>query len=344
MKKQVLAYGKKRIGIDELMKMSRYKDYGAFAEEVKSLVDEGVLVPVKVSKTNGRQPALFNRYHICSEKVDYAEERDFARTLHPRLNVSGYLKHPDLVRADRTELGRLSEFLWRYEEDLRVPMSINERSFQIFGREKAIKEEGAVKAMLKFNGLDDDCLGIYRTPEPLFDFVYREREASRVLIVENKDTWFTLRKLAREHGLGGWLDFDVLLYGEGKKITDRTGRLLDYDKWVLGGSNQYFYFGDLDWEGIRIYLDLIGRNASLDIRLCMELYRAMLAKGMKRDLPLMKAGQKPCELEGFLAGFSVEEKGVIASLLETGRYIPQEILAYPWFLAQIEGVESWNDF
>ncbi len=339
MKEKVLGYGKKRISCDDLMKLWRFADYSAFAAAVEDLVSEGILRPVKASGTNGRSPVLYNRYHISVEAVDYGEEITFARTLNPVLNVSGYLKHPDLVRDMRDDLERLSEFFWKHPAKVLSPMSVNERSFQIFGREKAIKEEAAVKAMLKFNGLDDDRLGIYRTPEPLFDYVCRDLELSRVLILENKDTWFTLRKIDRERGLSGWLNFDVLLYGEGKKITDRMGRLADYDQWVLGGKNIYYYFGDLDWEGIRIYKDLVAKNPGLEIRLCVKLYRAMLANGMNQNLPVMKAGQKACDLGDFLDGFEDYEKEMILGILEEGHYIPQEILGYPWFIQQMERVE-----
>jgi hypothetical protein len=157
--------------------------------------------------------------------------------------------------------------------------------------------------------------------------------------LENKDTWFTLRKIARERGLSGWLNYDVLLYGEGKKITDRMGRLADYDQWVLGGKNIYYYFGDLDWEGIRIYKDLVAKNPDLEIRLCVRLYRAMLANGMIQELPLMKAGQKACDFGDFLDGFEDYEKEMILGTLQAGHYIPQEILGYPWFIQQMERIE-----
>lgn len=339
MKEKVLAYGKKRIDCDALWKMKRFVEYKDFVSAVAELVSEGVLTPVKASGTNGRSPALYNRYHILDEEIDYCGELLFVRKLYPGLNMEGYRKHPEMVRADHMDLKRLSDFLWEHEEELDLPMSVNERSFAIFGREKAIKEERRVKAILKFNGLDDKALRIYRTPEPLFDFVCRETVESKVLILENKDPWFTLRKLAREQGLAGWLDFDVLLYGEGKKITDRMGRLTDYDQWVLGGTNQYFYFGDLDWEGIAIYLNLRRKNPNLTISLCRDLYKAMLEAAKGVSLPEMKAGQKKCEADEFLMAFSPREQKMMMDILESGRYIPQEIIGYPWFLACVEGAE-----
>ncbi|OLN31989.1 hypothetical protein [Desulfosporosinus metallidurans] len=51
---------------------------------------------------------------------------------------------------------------------------------------------------------------------------------------------------------------NVLLYGEGNKITER-GALDDYSATMLGGQegqggrSALLYFGDLDWEGIRLF-------------------------------------------------------------------------------------------
>ena len=336
MKKKIAGYKRTRIALDVLWELAGISTYEAFAEVVKTLVVEGIMRPVTSSKLNGRSPALYNRYHLVKKAEDYSEELAWVRGLHPDLNLLGYRNRPEMVRADRLDLERLSVFLWDKQEALSLPMSINERSFQIFGREKALKDESRIKAMMKFNGMDDRSLNIYRTPEPLFDFVCRQAEEQTVLILENKDPWFTLRKIAREEGLAGrFASIDVLLYGEGKKITDSKGRLADYDQWVLGGKNVYLYFGDLDWEGIAIFLKLKAKNPDLDIQLDRDFYRAMLEEAKGISLPPMKAGQRRGDFEAFFSCFSQMERFEMVEILENGRYIPQEILGYAWFVQQM---------
>ncbi len=56
--------------------------------------------------------------------------------------------------------------------ELDTPASINERSYQIFGEEKFLKENPLSTAILKNTGIDIEVLNIYNTPEPFFLFQY----------------------------------------------------------------------------------------------------------------------------------------------------------------------------
>lgn len=66
-KKRVEKYEKKLIKLDALRVLVAVPTYKDFVVQVKSLEAEGVLRPVRSSKLNGRNPALYKRYHILNE-------------------------------------------------------------------------------------------------------------------------------------------------------------------------------------------------------------------------------------------------------------------------------------
>jgi hypothetical protein len=155
-----------------------------------------------------------------------------------------------------------------------------------------------------------------------------------VLILENKDTWYTFRKLMQGAGKGviAGKRVDALLYGEGNKITKR-GALEEYNAGMLRGragqAGEFLYFGDLDQEGIRLFFRTRDANPGLDIRPFARLYSLMLELAAGVELP------KSPDKRGLLApvtefadmlGLGGPE--LLLEFLEQGRYIPQEIINY----------------
>lgn len=86
----------------------------------------------------------------------------------------------------------------------------------------------------------------------------------------------------------------VLLYGEGNKIT-KKGALEDYAVGMLGGHlgqdgktarlPRFLYFGDLDWEGIRLFFRTREANPSLELKPFAALYQLMLKFAEPVELP-----------------------------------------------------------
>ena len=359
MKEKLFSYKYNTITLENLARMAGRMEYLEFAELVNRLMEEKVLEPVKASGTNGRRPALPNKFRIQKPEKDYTQALEEIKLLHPLFDHSKYAKQPEAYLKHKKEIDALSKFLWEQGDLLKTPMSINERSFQIWGEEKLLKEKSAVKSIFQFNGWDLSLLNYYETPEPFFEYNFSAAEEMNILIVENKDTWFTIRKIMREDGLNClFREYHVLLYGEGKKIISRNNRLAEYDRLQLGslpillrqtqhpgaaaaedsaggngqaaaGKNHYYYFGDLDYEGIEIYQTLKADNPELNIYLCTELYSWMLDEAEKYELPKAKAGQRKVDIRPFLEHFSAAEREKIKHILEQGTYIPQEILSYP---------------
>lgn len=179
---------------------------------------------MKASGLNGRRPSLYNRYKCNQPEKDYGE-------VHPRFDHQHYLSHPEQFLASQEDLEALSDFLWKRSSELETPMSINEHSFSIFGKEKLLKSvEKQFSTYFRLPMFSFEELNAYPTPEPFFEFISPDRERGAVLIIENKDTWYTLRKLMKEEHASTLfgISLKVFLYGEGKKITRQSGRLREY--------------------------------------------------------------------------------------------------------------------
>ncbi|MEA4925447.1 MAG: DUF2220 family protein [Syntrophomonadaceae bacterium] len=318
----------------ELQKIIREGDYRLFHRGIEDMIESGWLSPVKASGSNGRIPPLFNKYRIIKPREDYAGYMESIRRLNPRLNISDYLKRPELYKKHLEIVEGLSRYLWYEAGLLEQPMSRKERSFSIWGREKLLdKQLALVREVLRFNGLEEGCLNYYDTPEPFFEYVHSPTPAMSVLIIENKDTWFSFRKLmqaTRKNVIAG-IAVDLLLYGEGNKIT-KKGALEDYAAGMLGRQEEhtikFMYFGDLDLEGIRLFFRTRDANPGLSIQPFAPLYQLMLELAQGRTMPESpdKRGI-PAEVEGFayLGGLQLQ---VISSLLAEGCYIPQEIVNF----------------
>lgn len=330
-------YGHKKATITEkeLENLLGIKDYECFVKKVRELVKQSIICPVKTKKSgmNGRLPPLYNKYWIMRPQSDYSRVLEGIKLLNPRLNIAGYLEKPALYEKHREILGKLSDYLWEEAELLNEPMSRNERSLSVWGFEKLMEQKDAlIGDILKFNSLNHTDLNYFDTPEPFIEYVHQRANAMNVLIIENKDTWFSFRKVMLETERNQFLDIDIhaLLYGEGRKITGKNGRIDEYDaQWQHANKNIYYYFGDLDYEGIRIYFDLKNYNSAADIRLFREAYRTMVRLAEGHVLPV-SAGKrdKTDRYEEFLECFQEEDAGRMERILESGRYIPQEILNY----------------
>jgi len=329
---KVLKYVKNSISDEKLQQIFHESDYDLFHTEVEKLVESGFLSPVKASKTNGRLPPLFNKYRIIRPQEDNTAYIESVRRLNPILNISGYLLRPELYKKHLEIVEGLSRYLWLTQDLLNMPMSRKERSFSVWGREKLLDEHMAlVKEVLKFNHLDDRFLNYYDTPEPFFEYHHDRGGPITVLVIENKDTWFTFRKLMQETGkncFDGTI-VNVLLYGEGNKITKR-GALEDYSVNMLGGqATRFLYFGDLDWEGIRLFFRTRDANPSLELKPFSSLYQLMLEFAETVELPksLDRRGVIG-PLPEFLELLGLPEEGSLRNLLTEGKYIPQEIINY----------------
>ena len=333
--KTIQDMGKKIITVTEIQEYFKIDSYPKLVELVQLLMDEGSLCPVKSSRSNGMSPPLYNKYRVKAKENDLkflADEINYAFPV--SFHRDYYLNNLEKYQSDREYILKLAAYLRSAQKNsqgqgkLDLPMAINERSFDIWGQEKFLKEGGG-QSILKNLGLSPEDLNIYATPEPFVYFSCTKDRNQRVLIIENKDTWYTMRRLMIE-GQRSFLGqaVDTIIYGSGKNIEKS---LAEYEHTVeeyLLNPSRVWYWGDIDYEGIGIYERLKQRyTGTFKIELFKESYLAMVERAEGRKLPDCKEKQNK-NIHGIFFEEMIPYGERIVQLLDQGFYIPQEIVNY----------------
>lgn len=320
----------KRILLEDLLGKRRQWEYGEQYRYIMELLEEGKIKPLKASGKNGKKPALYREYWLLEEEEDYSdliEELKFQ--LVPAISIDYYLSHLRVYQEERPFVLLLNTYLQEKKEKLHFLESVNERSFEIWAKEKFLKE-GPGKKILKHCGLAIDLLKVYETSEPLAHYAHTREVPQKLLILENKDTFYSMRR----HLLGGESKilgetFGTLIYGSGKSILRSFQDFdLSVEPYMTDKRNEILYFGDLDYEGIgiweRLYRLCEGRY---EIRPFLRAYEAMLEKAEKIEtLPDTKEQQNRHISPVFFSYFSETTTVKMKNILEKGTYVPQEIL------------------
>ncbi|MCI9440425.1 MAG: hypothetical protein HFH15_04175 [Ruminococcus sp.] len=320
----------KRISLEEVLKPYLNESYEEQYRRILHLLDTGQIKPVKASGTNGKSPALYRQYWLAEKKEDYKELREeLDYQLVPLISVDYYLAHPQAYEQDREWVLMLNAYLKNKQGLLEHQESANERSFEIWNREKFLtKEQG--KKILKRCGIEPERLNIYGTTEPLAYYSYTRTVPQNLLILENKDTFYSMRR----HLLEGQKEIlgvpvGTLIYGAGKAIWKSFQDFdLCVEPYMKAEGNKIYYFGDLDYEGIRIFESLQALcQESREIEPFVPAYAAMLGKAEQAGrLPDTKEQQNRNIKKAFFSYFTPEQVEKMRKILEAGKYIPQEIL------------------
>lgn len=323
----------KRIHLDRIESQYQTKTYQELYQKVVWLIEQEQIKPIKAAGKNGKKPALYKEYWLLPKQEDnsaYIEELYYLYL--PMIKTDYYLNHLEEYKTDRKWLIYLNQYLKTRKEELEFPQSINERSFAIWRREKFLKEEQG-KKILKRCGLSLKELNLYQTTEPMSYFTASREIPQNLLIIENKDTFYSIRKHLLDHR-GEILGCTVstLIYGAGKGILRS---FMDFalcaEPYMTDEQNGIFYLGDLDYEGIGIYEKLtlsFGENRR--IFPFLQGYEKMLQKAKEigtAELPSMKEGQNKQIGNTFLSYFDSGQVKQMQMILEAGKYIPQEILS-----------------
>lgn len=338
---KLMSLKKTFITLNEIENLISYNDYDELRAIINRQIDDNVIKPVGKKNTNGMIPPLHRKYRICNVGEDMAPYLEEIRHLHSDLKISEYMANPLLYKNHRDILLPLSEMLKEHPESLMQKMSKNERAYSIWNNEK-ILDHSTTKAVIRFVEMEE-MLNYYLTPEPFFDYVLRNHEDMTVLIIENKDTWFTFRKLLTKNPerccLHGNI-IDAVLYGEGNKVT-KPGGIEAYEDDVLGAKVQFLYFGDLDFTGIEMFQRVCTANPSSNIKLFTELYEAMLRLTEIGKLGQIRKLQKndAC-IDEFLSLFTIEQATIIRNILNENKYIPQEVISYPILEGMLQVIEK----
>lgn len=332
-KEKVLTYSKGRILEEELMELFglKYNEYDKYYEIVSTLVKDGTIKGVETLGFNGRSKPMYKKFHILKENADYSEVKNEIKSLYFEFDTNYYLNNPQKYLEHKKYIERLNHFYIFNKDELKYPAAINERSYQIFNEEKLLKsKESVIKTVLKNLGLDYKDLNVYNTPEPFFYHIVNA-DYDNVLIVENKDTWHTLKKVLNQKGSICNMLISAIIYGEGNKILDSFEYTSEAD-YFKDRQLKYLYIGDIDYKGIDIFQKLKNKYETYVIDIFTPIYKEMLLKAQEIELGTMKEGQNKIDISLFLEYFSKEYQEQITTILNMRKYIPQEILNYRYFL------------
>jgi len=304
-----------------------------FTHVIRELIHNSVLIPLKNSTELQQYGRLPDKYEIdkayfkSTDKALPSECLHELMSLFSKIDINYYTKHVEEYYKHRDAILRINDLV--LQEDCKV-LTANERSYLLFGDEKAITapKDATINGneILKKLGLTLSDIKAKRVFEPFF---YSEKNfrdlrgisERTVLIIENKDTFWTFQEAVLSSELD---EIHLIIYGEGNAIQKK----FEYIQ-IVGGetTDHYYYFGDIDKEGILIYNQLRDRYLDYDIRPAVSLYEYALNKaGLSNAKPLRKSRTIKFSLSPFIDFFENETGEMIEKIILDNRYIPQEVI------------------
>jgi hypothetical protein len=279
--------------------------------------------------------ALYKRYKIVyEENSGIAEEEntelmdELNYHLYFKINIDVYKQNLKLYKKHRYYVRLFSNFMKKNSNLLKIQCSINERSFEVFGDEKFLKEDSLEKEIFKAMELDMNILNFYMAPEPFFFYKSSAETPQNILIVENKDTFYTVRKLMLEGKQIFDMEFSTVIYGEGKKILRSLEDIYYNDNvsYINNAENNFYYWGDIDKEGIWIYQNLKEAYKDFNFKLLKQAYEKMLKLSKLYGIHKNKKQQKGKIEE--ITEFDRETERAVLDIALKDNYVPQEIISY----------------
>ena len=130
--------------------------------------------------------------------------------------------------------------------------------------------------------------------------------------------------------------FDGVVYGEGNRIC-RPGALTEYTRFLSLEGTRYLYWGDIDREGLNIYLRAKQANPKLSVALFLPGYVQMLRRSLDATIPESRDHRERDEdFIEIYALFSDEYREMLEEAIRCNRRIPQEIISFVVLLEEME--------
>lgn len=317
--KVLATYLKRTITLTQLEELMNpfIHTYDEFSHAILELESDGILEMVKSKGRTARTPSLALQYRIDKSLLvanHHQELQRFRALLHPSISLDDYYrKDPSIWQGDLPFIKRVDDFIKRYSFPIE-PVPAPERSFELVGDEKWIVEKGG-KEILERIGIFNK-LNIIPVSEPLMFAINPPNISKNTqfhLIVENKTTYQGLLPALKD------TEFSTLIYGSGKTVIKSIEQFSM--QYPIEADHHFFYFGDVDREGVLIWNSLIKRQT---VHLAFPFYRACIEKEPVKGKGYQRENIE--SLEAFLTYFLPKEQDRMKRLLAEGKYYPQEII------------------
>ena len=311
------------------------QNYDTCAKFIEYLISEDV-ISKRGNKTNGRELSL--NYNIKREKIKLSEQDKRLLMSLDKINTGYYTNRPKEFMEDKDILVKINSFL--RQSDV-APLSLNERSYEIFKNEKAIKnldKKTRVQNVLYRIKANQSIFRYVDNGTPLLSFVYPNfyiKKSRKILIIENLDTYWSMHRALSSvvHNI------DMLVFGQGYSVTKNLKGCLLYD---INSEDRISYYGDLDLEGVNIFLKLKASYSDYNIEPDVEFYRLMLDIAKKNGVENSESNEQIMlnkeELAPFLIYFDdKDEQDFITEILLNRKYMPQEAVNYSILVEKLKG-------
>ena len=306
------------------------EEINEYVQHLQDLNDQGILQIKRSAKGEANLDSIhkkitINKWNLVGQTAGVNLDL-FRQDL--GMDASFYLKNLEQYHIDSPHIERLRDFLQRNSGKL----TLNEISYMVFKDEKALTqpEKASVngKRILSNLGLEINDISYVDTISPFYYPISSDGDI--VLVVENKDTCFSLLRLLTGRGS----NIKGVLYGEGRAVIKIFKFLHVYS---LGEKDSFLYYGDIDQEGFDIARSLIEKYPEYSIKLSKALYHSLLCYEVrplnnKRTIDNSKAGD-------ILTNLYYEDKLTIMSILESAGCIPQEALNHDDMKVTMDGLQ-----
>ena len=290
---------------------------------LKNLEEKGYIQPLKT--TNKNLQGSFKKYKILKLKEENEEKiKEEILKLDKKIKIDYFLKHPKEYMKNKEIIIPINKFIKQTNGRKIETITVNERSYQIYKNEKCLKEN---EEILKKLGLTYKDLYAYDTYEPFFYYINTEYEIRKlknktILIIENKDTFWTIVKAIQKLKIE---NIYMIIYGEGKKILKSFSYI---EEFKIDSKDNIYYFGDIDFEGINIYVSLKEKYNKYNISAYTKGYETIL--DIERTPEKVRKNQNinQDKIEKFINEFDKKYKDKLIEIFNNKKYIPQEVFNY----------------
>ena len=288
-----------------------------------NLEEKGYIQPLKT--TNKDFQGSFEKYKILKLKEENEEKiKEEILKLDKKIKIDYILKHPKEYIKYKEIITPINEFIKRTNGRKIETITVNERSYQVYKNEKCLKEN---EEILKKLGLTYKDLYAYDTYEPFFYYINTEYEIRKlknktILIIENKDTFWTIVKAIQKLKIE---NIYMIIYGEGKKILKSFSFI---EEFKIDSKDNIYYFGDIDFEGINIYVSLKEKYSKYNISAYTKGYETILDIEKTPEKVRKNENINQDRIEKFINEFDKKYKDKLIEIFNNKKYIPQEVFNY----------------